>query len=55
VLRPRATSVNKLEKALRGYTTPIIGRIKDGRLLLDLRTILPRDEDDIVAAMAASK
>lgn len=55
VLRPRAISVNKLEKALRGYTTPIIGRIKDGRLLLDLRTILPRDEDDIVAAMAASK
>jgi L-seryl-tRNA(Ser) seleniumtransferase len=53
-LKPRGISVNRLEKAMRSHTVPVIGRIKDGRLLLDLRTILPVDEEDIVAAVAAA-
>ena len=34
----------RLEAAARAATTPIVGRIADGRFLLDMRTVLPRDE-----------
>jgi L-seryl-tRNA(Ser) seleniumtransferase len=34
----------RLEAAARAASTPIIGRIADDRFLLDLRTILPRDD-----------
>ncbi|MGV8146667.1 MAG: L-seryl-tRNA(Sec) selenium transferase [Alkaliphilus sp.] len=36
-------STAKLEKGLRNYKTPIITRIQDGKLIIDVRTI---DEDD---------
>ena len=34
----------RLEASARAASTPIVGRIADGRFLLDLRTVLPRDE-----------
>ncbi len=34
----------QLEAAARAATTPIVGRIADGRFLVDLRTVLPRDD-----------
>ncbi|MCW5201134.1 L-seryl-tRNA(Sec) selenium transferase, partial [Desulfobulbus sp. F4] len=38
-LRPALLSVSRLEKKLRGLNVPIIGRIEDDRLLLDMRTV----------------
>jgi L-seryl-tRNA(Ser) seleniumtransferase len=34
---------NEVEAAFRAFEPPIIGRIEEGRLLLDLRTLLPDD------------
>jgi L-seryl-tRNA(Ser) seleniumtransferase len=41
-----------LERRLRAGDPPIVGRISEGRLLLDLRTVLP-DEESILAARLA--
>jgi len=45
-------SVNELEQQLRKFSTPIIARIEDDQLLLDLRTVFPEQEDLIVSAFA---
>src|SRR5688500_16328063 len=37
-----------LESALRASSTPVIGRIQDGKVLLDLRTVAP-DEDAVLS------
>ena len=44
-----------LEAFFRGWRVPIVGRIHRGRLLLDVRTLLPGDEEEIGAALAAWK
>lgn len=41
----------ELEQRLRGGNPPVIGRIERDRLLLDLRTVLPEEEDALVEAM----
>lgn len=38
-------------QALRRAPTPIIGRIDEGRFLLDLRTISPADDDRVITAL----
>ena len=43
------TSADSLAKELRENEVPVVGRVEDGRLLLDLRSIAP-EEDLIVAA-----
>lgn len=45
----------ELEAFLRGWRVPILGRIHRGKLLLDVRTLLPGDEEEIAAALAAWK
>jgi len=40
-----------LEPKLRAGDPPIIGRIEDGRLLLDLRTVFPEDEPALLRAV----
>ena len=45
----------ELEIFLRGWSTPILGRIHRGKLLLDVRTLLPGEEDIIRDALAAWK
>ena len=45
----------ELEVFLRGWSTPILGRIHKGKLLLDVRTLLPGEENIIRDALAAWK
>jgi L-seryl-tRNA(Ser) seleniumtransferase len=44
-------SAGELTDALRSNEPPIIARVEDGRVLLDLRTVLPEQETAIAAAL----
>ncbi len=41
------------ERQLRAGDPPVIARIEEERVLLDLRTVLPEEENDLAAALAA--
>ncbi len=41
------------EKRLRAAEPPVIARIEDGRLLLDLRTVFPEEEEELKRALHA--
>jgi L-seryl-tRNA(Ser) seleniumtransferase len=43
-----------VDAALRAASPPVVGRVADGRVVLDLRTIAPSDEPDVVAAVLRS-
>jgi len=47
-------SPDALDTRLRGQTPPIIARIDDGRLLLDLRTVLPEQDAQLAARLASA-
>lgn len=53
VVRVEADSVQALADALRLGSTPVIGRLADDALLLDVRTLLAGDEDRVVEAFRA--
>jgi len=40
--------------ARRGAVPPVVGRVERGRLLLDLRSVDPADDDTLVAAIIAA-
>jgi L-seryl-tRNA(Ser) seleniumtransferase len=42
---------DRLDAALRSHHPPVFGRIREGALLLDVRTLLPEDEDAVVRAL----
>jgi L-seryl-tRNA(Ser) seleniumtransferase len=42
-----------LEQRLRSGNPPVIARIEEDRLLLDLRTVSPEEEDELAAALQA--
>jgi L-seryl-tRNA(Ser) seleniumtransferase len=44
-------SPQKLEARLRQASTPIIARVEHGVVLLDLRTLLPGDQEALMAAL----
>jgi L-seryl-tRNA(Ser) seleniumtransferase len=50
-LRPRRGSVEALEAELRKGVPPILGRLEEGRLVLDVRTLLAGDAERIVEAV----
>jgi L-seryl-tRNA(Ser) seleniumtransferase len=41
------------ERQLRGAAPPVIARIEDGRVVLDLRTVLKEEQDDLARVLAA--
>lgn len=44
-------SIDELARRLRRGSPPVVGRIRDGKLLLDLRTVSPEREDALVGAV----
>ena len=40
--------------SLRGRSLPVIGRVRDGRTYLDLRSVDPSDDDELAAAIVAT-
>jgi L-seryl-tRNA(Ser) seleniumtransferase len=44
-------NVDELAARLRGNDPPIIARVEEGRVLLDLRTVFPEQDAEIVAAL----
>ena len=52
-LTPRESTVDALSDALRIGTPSVVGRIKSGRLFLDLRSVFPRQEANLLVAVQA--
>jgi L-seryl-tRNA(Ser) seleniumtransferase len=50
-LRPAHGSLDDLAAALRTGTPSVIGRIQQDRLLLDLRSVFPRQDMELVEAV----
>ena len=44
-----------LERALRAGHPPVVARIENERLLIDLRTVHPREEEALAAALRAAR
>lgn len=52
-LAPRQISVEALRLALRRAEPPVVARASDERLVLDLRTVLPRQDQELVRAVSS--
>lgn len=52
-LSPRALSAGALEQRLRGWTTPIVGRVRREQYVLDPRTLTEEDWAEIMRALAS--
>lgn len=53
-IQPRAISVEALEQRLRMLEVPVIGRIENGRFVLDMRTIQKEDEAVLLADLESA-
>jgi L-seryl-tRNA(Ser) seleniumtransferase len=57
LVRVEGLTASGLETRLRAADTPLVARIENERVVLDLRTVDPRDDDEVVAVLrqAASR
>ncbi|HEX6988099.1 MAG TPA: L-seryl-tRNA(Sec) selenium transferase [Bacillota bacterium] len=53
-VRPEAASAGLLAEVLRAGDPPVVGRLERDRLLLDVRTVEPGEEDELVDALLAA-
>jgi L-seryl-tRNA(Ser) seleniumtransferase len=53
-LLPKSGSVDDLAARLRRGSPPVVGYIAAGRLKLDLRTVFPRQDEALIAAVRAA-
>lgn len=53
LLAPLCEDSGEAALRLRVGDPPVIGRIEEGRLVLDLRTVLPEEEEELAAALIA--
>jgi len=44
-------SADEISARLRGAEPPVIARVEDGRVLLDLRTVFPEQDENVIAAL----
>jgi L-seryl-tRNA(Ser) seleniumtransferase len=51
-LEPGPAGADRLAAALREGSPPVVARVAEDRLLLDLRTVLPGEEEALLAALA---
>jgi L-seryl-tRNA(Ser) seleniumtransferase len=51
-VKPARGSVANMARALRVGTPSVVGRVKQDQLLIDLRSVFPREDVDLVAAFA---
>lgn len=54
-LSPTGGDVQKLDKLLRSARFPILGRIENDRIILDLRTVLPRQDTTLIDSLVGTK
>jgi L-seryl-tRNA(Ser) seleniumtransferase len=52
-VRPADDDLDSLAQALRLGRPPVVGRVKEGRLLFDQRSVLPRQDIELVDAVSA--
>ncbi len=50
-VKPRHFSLSEWVRKLRTNDPALVGRIQDGRLLLDLRTVADQDEDEVIRCL----
>jgi L-seryl-tRNA(Ser) seleniumtransferase len=50
---PANLSVDQLAAQLRAATPPVVGRVHRDRLHLDLRSVFPRQDQELVAAVVS--
>ena len=52
-ITPEGMSADRMAAALRSDTPPVVGRVRQDRLMLDLRSVLPRQDQGLVEAFSS--